>query len=201
MLPAIYMLCVIVPLYSHRVSINDPSRTYPHNHPNTHQLLFACAVHPSVQLPAGGRPQKRPAGDSPIQLISIRPAPSVGRNHRRMPAANVISTPASGGGSGERLRVVNIERLRADVQRPLPSSRSNGRPSDALATLQQQPQLRRSSRPMRVSSRLRLSQVKPFQRGEWLRFEAGPSPVYTARARANGLFRIDTLRAFPSKTV
>lgn len=136
--------------------------------------------------------------DSPIQLISIRPAPAAGtaakRNNRRMPP---VSSTATDGFS-----VVNIERLRADALKPLAGAAEAGGRSKAAGGAVRvnlplppmpppQPVQNRSARPMRGNQRIA---TLPFQRGEWLRYDPGPSPVYYARARANGLFQLHTLK-------
>lgn len=155
---------------------------------------MAGAIPLTLQAATGVRP--KPTSDSPIQIISIRPVsksqfdPTRQRNRWRKAQQKshptIGSSPKALNAVADHDRVVVIERLRDDVVAPV-----------ALAPAAVVGANRLLSKKQRLASRL---EIKPLQSGKWLHVDEGPSPVYYARARANGLFQIDTLRAWAKNT-
>lgn len=113
-----------------------------------------------------------------------------------MPVASFTASTAG--------HVVNIERLRADALQPLlgkatVSAGAARKTVRVQSVVQQQHARNGGQKPARSTDVDRAVQTKPFQRGQWLSYNAGPSPIYYARARANGLFQVGSLRAFAAK--
>lgn len=128
----------------------------------------------ATQHTAAYRRRSRPVSDSPIQLISIRPAPKYGRIHRGM-------TPTP---------------LKTD----LVPAKSDTVPDGAVVNIEPLPGTQQATpkrRPIPLGASKVQSKSKDLQGGKWLRVvnDVDASSMYFARSWANGLFGIGTLRA------
>lgn len=146
----------------------------------------------SESVPAGSINNLSPGTDSPIRILSIKPA--VRRGHRRMPMPPTSSTDPSGD------QVVHIGRYNVLQSRPEPRKpkqpilATDPRPVDVVKLMSQP-----TNDGKTANQPESLFTSKSLQGGAWLQVVPGKYPIYYAVARANGLFQEHSIRAYPAK--
>lgn len=123
--------------------------------------------------------------DSPIRIVSIKPA--VRRGHRRMPMPP--ASPSDHPGD----QVVHIGRY--NVRQSVPESK-NSKQSESLPAVKANKALPNGKSTNQPEN---LFTSKSLQGGAWLQVVPGKYPIYYAVARANGLFQEHSIRAYPAK--
>lgn len=141
-----------------------------------------------------------PVTDSPIRIVSIKPAGRRGHRRMPMPAARPSADP-SASDPVVHIGRYNVLAANADAAQPIrpsitatSSSATSATDSPSVPAVVKQHSVDKS-----VNQPENLFTSKSLQGGAWLQVVPGKYPVYYAVARANGLFQEHSIRAYPAK--